>query len=332
MPSDDLPSPRHTHEDSPFLGDDDFDLEDAGFPLAALPSLPRPDKRKIRVQVAGGVGVVLWSILLTEGAIFGLAHWSSGKPAMFWRLMQSLAHTEAAIAAVAHINLLLSDPGVVRRDRETCYPLPAVVSERLRAGDALSDITENIVDGDGGSYCVRCCVWRRAPPCAAHPERAHGNWARWVWHRYPAVAGAIKCAGGASSHHCSICQRCVVGHDHHCGVLGRCITANNMPWFLTLLCMGQLAWVTVVCSLLVAVLEIFGTNAFQWAALSAVAYASVAVGVMCCGSRAMARWFAAMRASAAKQRANRAPLPATATRMASAADDLSQLPVARVVG
>lgn len=33
----DLPSPRFTHEDSPFLGEEEFDLEENSFfPIAAL--------------------------------------------------------------------------------------------------------------------------------------------------------------------------------------------------------------------------------------------------------------------------------------------------------
>ena len=71
---------------------------------------------------------------------------------------------QAAIAVVVHINLLLSNTGVVERSRETCLPVPPVVAERLCAGDSLVDLANIRDECEGATYCVRCLVWRRAPP------------------------------------------------------------------------------------------------------------------------------------------------------------------------
>uniref|UniRef100_A0A7S3B2N1 Palmitoyltransferase n=1 Tax=Haptolina ericina TaxID=156174 RepID=A0A7S3B2N1_9EUKA len=137
--------------------------------------------------------------------------------------------------------LMWSDPGIVRRTNDACFPLPpevcprgctesyvlrladwcaslfapAQVEEKLRKGEPL-DSLRNIVSG-GRAYCVRCCVWRMEPE----------------------VSGTSRFAGVSSTHHCTTCQRCVVDFDHHCGVFGRCIAGSglrgNMKYFKCIL-------------------------------------------------------------------------------------------------
>ena len=50
------------------------------------------------------------------------------------------------------------------------------------------------------------------------------------------------------THHCSICQRCVVDFDHHCGVFGRCIAGKgwrgNMGYFKGILFLALLGMIT----------------------------------------------------------------------------------------
>ena len=286
---------------------------------------------------------------MAEGAVIGLRYWADSQPFLFWNLVQTLIHAEACVAGLAHANLLLADPGVLHRSRETCYPLPSMVAERLRAGDTLADISENLVDAsDDSSYCVRCCVWRRPPPSAERPERAMGEWSKWIWQRLPRYAAAVPCAGAAKSHHCRICQRCVVAHDHHCGVLGRCIAARNMPWFMTLIFMSQLAAITVAVGLLGAVWQIFGARAASYALLCMAAYCCVAVCFMLC-SRQLASCCMALASPSSRQQHQKVhthigdeAMPAAVeaeqeipvavrTRLPNSDDELERLPVARVV-
>ena len=103
-----------------------------------------------------------------------------------------------------------------------------------------------------------------------------------------------------------------------------------MPWFVTLIVMSQLAWITVACSILGVLIDKFGTRAtqwLQWAALSAVAYSSLVFVLLCCSS-AMPRWVSMMRASALKQRVGTGGTSAATARVVSGEGDLSHLPVA----
>ena len=92
-------------------------------------------------------------------------------------------------ALVALLGLMLSDPGVIRRSPQTCYPVPADVAERLRDGKPRPE--RNVAEGDR-SYCVRCLVWRSS------------------------THGACCLARGTTlhPHHCSSCRRCVADFDH----------------------------------------------------------------------------------------------------------------------
>ena len=60
------------------------------------------------------------------------------------------------------LGILYGDPGVVKRTPENCLPLPETVAERLQRGESLEGL-DNLQHAQLGSYCVRCCVWRRDP-------------------------------------------------------------------------------------------------------------------------------------------------------------------------
>ena len=58
---------------------------------------------------------------------------------------QYLLFAEATLAIIFLLGLMWGDPGVVKRSPETCYPMPEVVSERLRNGrtlDGVGNVTE----------------------------------------------------------------------------------------------------------------------------------------------------------------------------------------------
>ena len=85
-----------------------------------------------------------------------------GEPTQFWDVVTSLMYLTAVVAIFCHGMLLWMDPGVVPRTQETCMPIPDVVAERIRAGETLEDVDN--LKGSSGTYCVRCCVWRRPLP------------------------------------------------------------------------------------------------------------------------------------------------------------------------
>lgn len=272
-------SPRFTGESSPFLLEDEFDGDI--FPLEALPPMPKPQKSILRNQALRGVGTVGWAIAASELSVHAFQYLSDAKPAWLWTALTTSIHVQAIVAILAHAGLLLGDPGVITRSHETCLPLPPPIASRLRAGDSLDDLKDNIRanEDDETTYCVRCCLWRAPPPPPA--SRAAGPCLQWLWQEHPVLARCLPCAGGTKAHHCSLCQRCVRGFDHHCGVLGRCIAAANMPYFVVLVGMGQTAFGTNAVALLGLVYARYGYGALQTALLAFVAYAGLVLALLC---------------------------------------------------
>ena len=197
-----------------------------------------------------------------------------------------MIYVEAGIAICCLLGLLLVDPGTVKRNNENCFPIPDQIKEWLVAVEAVKTpsslpgvigstinttltatestttttlkqkqkhhrkskrkqpsfslappppselyITSN--RNDDRVYCVRCLVWRQ-------PNVAH--------------------------FHCTTCQRCVSYFDHHCTVFGRCIAGydkkdllrtmfartGNFRFFIGIISMGVLGYLTTVTSLLYA--------------------------------------------------------------------------------
>ena len=91
-------------------------------------------------------------------------------------------YAEAVTAIICLLGLMWGDPGVVKRSPQNCFPLPAMVADRLRNGRPLDGVGN--VHEDGRVFCIRCLVWR--------PD-------------------------DTETHHCATCQRCVRDFDHHCG-------------------------------------------------------------------------------------------------------------------
>ena len=270
-----------SYEDESPLFDEENDL--LAFPIAALPPLAKPQRDVLRRQMFGGVLVVGSTILWAVGITHGLAWYVEFEPVALWSPLLFAIRVQALVAIVAHVNICFGDTGEVKRSRGNCLPVPPVVAERLRAGDSLDGLDNIHDDSDGASYCVRCCVWRRAPPPPA--ERAVQEWQQWLWRHHPAVASNCPCAGGRPAHHCSVCQRCTADHDHHCGVLGRCITGRNMPWFVLLVAMGWAAGAMVGWACLLTIAQHWG--------MEGVVYAGYAFVVWClltlCAARPVQR-------------------------------------------
>lgn len=169
-------------------------------PMSDFPPLPNRSS-KYWIEPFCGIAVVA----TFSGMIIGLTTSTQATmPTTIGKRATVLVWVWATVAAACCAHLILLAPGTVKRSPRTCYPIPAKVEDRLLAGKGLKGLG-NISGPPGsrrlGTYCVRCMVWRP-------PSRIAGK-----------------------SHHCSTCQRCVVGFDHHCGVFGRCIVAGNLLAF-----------------------------------------------------------------------------------------------------
>lgn len=184
--------------------------------LARLPPMRDRDWRKRRQQATLGCAVVLSIVTGCLVATHLGVYLMQGSAAAWWLAPSLVAAVYAAalLAFGALIGLLLVDPGEVRRSPGTALPLPTEVLEKLRAGESLATLTENIKEG-GRIYCVRCLVWRDGGgrPKGSLAER---------------VCDLRMCTQGRTEHHCSICQRCVINFDHHCSVFGRCIAGRGL--------------------------------------------------------------------------------------------------------
>jgi len=174
-------------------------------PIDKLPALPQRMCGYYIEPVCGLSVVFLVSILLLSVSSQPQLEYQSGAvKAIEPRTVQMLIGSQVAAAAMCVLYLLFGDNGEVRRSARTCYPIPRPVLDQLAENKSCESM-RNISGPAGRTYCVRCLVWR--------PGEQEGG----------------------PGHHCSICQRCVVGFDHHCGVFGRCITTANLPCFYTLI-------------------------------------------------------------------------------------------------
>lgn len=161
--------------------------------LQRLPPTP-PPRRLLKCSQAT-IGISL-TIAVAVSCLLG-TWWMGGTT--LHRLVS--AQVGALLGALAHV--LFSNPGVIKRDEFTTWPLPQQVAAKLHVGEDLSGLT----DISGGEffgriqYCVKCCVWRRhgADDIAKKPAR-----------------------------HCATCNRCVRDFHHHSRIFGRCIAGSGL--------------------------------------------------------------------------------------------------------
>ena len=184
-----------------------------------------------------GCGIVVTIVGVCVGATHGGVAMLACEP-QAWSWLLPLVYAEALAALVCLAGLVFDDPGVVARSRDRCAPLPPLVVSKLRG--AKVTLSENIPSDreGGGTFCVRCYVWRPPAPPAYDGKKFHSR---------------------TEVHHCSTCQRCVVDFDHHCGVFGRCIAGKglkgNFKYFSTIIVLGYAGAATATAALMLGVLK-----------------------------------------------------------------------------
>ena len=218
--------------------DGPFDHEQPGergsIELHHLPPMPIPHYEEKRGEAMCGC----FTVLLLTGGLVAITHsivFDGLQPKPFKNnaraIMYGLIWSEAIVALLCLLGLLLDDPGTIKRSAENCFPLPPEVEEKLLTGQPLTGLRNVIVDGR--SFCVRCCVWRES-------------------------AGLSRFDGVSNTHHCDTCQRCVRDFDHHCGVFGRCIAGEgmggNMKYFKTIIAMLAVGILTCIATVIVQAL------------------------------------------------------------------------------
>ena len=273
------------------------DVEGGDSAVAALPPLPQPSEA-VFYQALGGVGFVGSIVIGFVVASHAMAHFAAGEPEWFWSLTQRTIYSLASCAIIAHAALLVSDPGVVERTSVTCKPMPPAVVERLRAGEPLDGLENQVLEGEpDATYCVRCCVWRRP----AENPKSYGGLLQAACPDCDRGAARVCNAlqlGRHESHHCRHCGRCVRDFDHHCGVLGRCIAgrgllAGNMRFFMLLLACGQIAAVVSAIAFLHLIFSRFGWDGVKWLGWAFVAYMCMGCCVLSFAARGRRRQMAA---------------------------------------
>lgn len=168
-------------------------LDIATCDIDILPPMPKPNKSEMRKQALIGWIAVLYTICMYVGITHGVAVKLLNLPFNPGLYALILIYSEAFVAICCVVGIMISNPGVIPRSKEACFPLPDKVAISLKTGESCE--MENIVK-ENHSFCVRCYIWREID-------------------RNP--------------HHCRICNRCVVDFDHHCAVFGRCIAGNAWP-------------------------------------------------------------------------------------------------------
>ena len=145
--------------------------------------------------VAFGTGIALFCVYGVKAALYSDCWIEHAECAGLALVLHRTINGSAAFAVFSTL-ALMSDvfAGRITRSRETCFPQPDEVVERLQAKQPMNGL-ENIYDArTGNDFCVRCLCWR-----------------------------------GPTAHHCAICGRCVPEWDHHCFALGTCIGGSNIP-------------------------------------------------------------------------------------------------------
>mmetsp|Transcript_43772 Transcript_43772/g.101109 ORF Transcript_43772/g.101109 Transcript_43772/m.101109 type:complete len:317 (+) Transcript_43772:87-1037(+) len=205
--------------------------------LSRLPPLPDARNEKNMQAVMGFTGtfcIILLTVTVTCGAAYVLK--IQGR----YYLAKSyvvLVLVEALVALICWFGLLVVDPGSIPRTPSTALPIPAAVVNAVEQDD-VDFPHENLQEGHR-TYCVRCFLWR--------DDHANERSKRPVERCFTCMD---RHKGG--SHHCSVCQRCVLYFDHHCSWFGRCIAGRgmggNIGFFKVILAMGHMGMLTCASS------------------------------------------------------------------------------------
>ncbi|CAJ1944345.1 unnamed protein product [Cylindrotheca closterium] len=244
--------------------------------LSMLPPLPIPRHNKQRER-NGGIIVVLLSIFFFVGTTHGLALEAFDGfeyHSTIWWVLFILIYSQAGLAILGLMAMLMVDPGAVPRSQQTCFPIPEQMTPALR--DYLEHKGDGVrlfvppgnnylaaLDRSGDTYCVRCLVWRRSKD--------------------------------GKHYHCNTCQRCVKDYDHHCSVFGRCIAGRllsiqgNYTFFVSMCALFVTAFFTSFVAIVWSISNIYGPAWVVPIACLVILYFAVTTRLLVTGPMALCR-------------------------------------------
>lgn len=129
-------------------------------------------------------------------------------------------------SAISYIFITLSDPGILPKHVTTLAQTKIQSAKSLSTPDNANFISPVVAD-----------LARLQPPLpeprtvGGQPQLSEAA----VQHVSPfMVKFCVTCRiwRPPGTHHCGLCDICVVGFDHHCGVIGKCVGAGNIRAFL----------------------------------------------------------------------------------------------------
>ena len=249
-----------------------------------LPPLPTPNNELMNTQMSRGCSMVVFIILsiiaITQGITLTVGGGKDNLPRSVWWIIFSLIYTQAILAFICLGGLIYSDPGIIQRSHETCFPFPDEVrlaltkkmvpptttelsstSQQQEQEDNNELPPQYIRSSNGDIFCTRCFVWR-----TRQRRQDEGNSGDDNDNDHSSSSPCSCCCSPSRAYHCSICQRCVEDFDHHCSVFGRCIAGRglkgNMKYFVSLLFLGATAGATCSISLIVSLVLRFGFSSW----------------------------------------------------------------------
>ncbi|KAL3936171.1 MAG: hypothetical protein SGBAC_008453 [Bacillariaceae sp.] len=245
--------------------------------ISDLPPLPTPRQTKRRER-NGGITVVLILIFVFVGTTHGILLEVSGgfeHHGTQWWVFFILIYSQAALALLGLLAMLITDPGVIPRSQKTCFPVPADMAPALndyfeqRGGSGAKQFfppSGNYLmaeDGSEDSYCVRCLVWRRSKD--------------------------------GKHYHCNTCQRCVKQYDHHCSVFGRCIAGTmwslkgNFKFFVMMCFLFVTAFFTTFVAVCWSLSNLYGPGWVVPLAFITILYLVVSTRLLAMGPQRLCR-------------------------------------------
>ena len=220
-----------------------YDKEPSNPPINKLPPLPEPMKEK-HYQFKKGAGLITFSTLTGILLVHGMAlTWIHGiqEYTPEWYVFLILIYITASFEFILLVAMYYKDPGVIKRSKETCFPIPQEMEAYI-----LAYLQQQQQNQQNNNNATNEGIEHLLPPgqyiqCQIINEEEEGEYGDENDNQTTTTAAAaaldtycIRClvwrrGKNRGYYHCTTCQRCVEYNDHHCSIFGRCIAGRWFP-------------------------------------------------------------------------------------------------------